>query len=414
MDQNYIIPDIIVGKSYRNRQAESKIINAGICMAITSAIFLCLILTMTPIVAAGPPSAKGMPPPLVTVASVIEKNVNPPEEFVGHVEAIQAVDLRARVQGYLEEIRFKEGAHVTTGDILYLIEQAPYLAQVDIDQARVAKAQATLTRAQLYLERVQTARAGAVSAMDIDTAASDELQAKAALQEAKATLAQSELNLSYTTVKAPVSGIIGQSIYTLGNFVGPDSGTLARIVQVNPVRVVFSISENDLPEIQKKRRALLPEQMGKNIIIRLRLSNGEIYPSYGRPDFMDNEVDKSTATIALRAVFDNPEGYLVPGQYVTVLTSTGTSDKMPVVPQAAVLEDSEGTYVFVVDPDKKAQIRRIKTNEDLGTEWAVESGLEPGENIIVQGIQKVRPGQQVNPVKNLKQEQEQGKGDPTK
>jgi len=347
---------------------------------------------------AGPPAGGQAPPPAVTVAAVTERAVNPPAEFVGRIEAVQAVDLRARVQGYLEEIRFEEGAFVKAGDLLYVIEQAPYKAQINVDKAKVAKARATYTEAELYLKRVQTARSGAVSATDIDTAVSDELQAQAALQEAEATLEQSELDLSYTTVEAPINGIIGRTVYTQGNFVGPDSGALARIVQMDPIRVVFSISENRLPEIQKKRLATPIEELKDSRVIRLRLPNGEVYPVAGRPDFMDNQVDSATGTIAFRAVFDNPHDYLVPGQYVTVWLSMSNPKKMPVVSQAAVLEDREGRYVFVVDGENRVVQRRISTDAAIETYWAVEEGLVAGETVIVSGIQKVRPGQIVKPL----------------
>jgi len=347
---------------------------------------------------AGPSAGGPTPPPAVTVTAVTERDINPPAEFVGRIEAVQSVDLRARVQGYLEEIRFEEGASVKAGDLLYVIEQAPYKAQANVDKAKVAKARATHTEAKLYLKRVQTARSGAVSATDIDTAVSNELQAQAALQETEATLEQSELDLSYTTVEAPINGIIGRTAYTQGNFVGPDAGALARIVQMDPIRVVFSISENRLPEMQKKRLATPIEELKESRVIRLRLPNGEVYPVAGRPDFMDNQVDSATGTIAFRAVFDNPHGYLVPGQYVTVLVSMSNPKKMPAVPQAAVLEDREGRYVFVVDGENRAVQRRISTGPAMETCWAVEEGLVAGESVIVSGVQKVRPGQVVKPI----------------
>lgn len=347
---------------------------------------------------AGPSAGGPTPPPSVTVATVTDREVNPPAEFVGRIEAIQAVDLRARVQGYLEKICFNEGAHVKDGDLLYLIEQAPCRARVNVDKAKVAKARATLTKAKQYLKRVQEARSGAVSATDIDTAVSDELQARAALQEAKATLEQSELDLSYTTVEAPITGRIGRTAYTEGNFVGSDSGALAHIVQMDPIRAVFSISENRLPEMQKKRLSTPIEELKDSRVIRLRLPNGEIYPVAGRPDFMDNQVDSATGTIAFRAVFDNPDGYLVPGQFVTVLLSMSNPKKMPVVSQAAVLEDREGRYVFVVDAENHVVQRHIATGPAIETYWAVEEGLVAGETVIVSGVQKVRPGQIVKPM----------------
>jgi membrane fusion protein (multidrug efflux system) len=160
----------------------------------------------------------------------------------------------------------------------------------------------------------------------------------------------------------------------------------------------FSISENNLPLVQQSGLAASPGQLQSDSVIQLRLPSNEMYHFTGHLDFMDNEVDSSTGTIAIRAAFDNPEGLLVPGQYVTVLISMSAARLMPAVPKAAVLEDNKGRHVFVVGPDSIAQLKQIKTGPDLGTEWAVESGLTKGENIIVQGIQKVRPGHPVSPI----------------
>ena len=339
-----------------------------------------------------------MPPPLVTVAPVAEAEINPPAEYVGRIEALRAVNLRARVAGVLEERHFEEGATVQRGALLYRIEPAAYAAQVAVDRARVAQARATLDKAEKYLRRLETVRSGGVSATDIEMAQGDVAQGRAALQAAEATLAQSEINLGYTTITAPISGRIGKTVYSRGNLVGPESGALARIVQVDPIRVVFSVSENDLPAMMRKRRSMSETELARAGVIRLRLPDGQDYPLAGRPDFMNIEVDPATGTIALRSRFDNPDGFLVPGQYVTVLVSLSNPVKMPVVPQAAVLEDREGRYVFVVEGDGRAVQRRIETVETIGTVWAVKSGLVAGETIVVEGIQKVRPGQPVQPL----------------
>lgn len=342
--------------------------------------------------------AKGrpaMPPPLVKVVSITQQEVNPPEEFVGRVEAIQTVDLRAQVSGYLERVAFIEGERVKAGETLYQIEKAPYAAKVNANRARVAQARATLTLTQQYLKRLRSADTGAVSATDIETAESEVAQARASLQEAQAVLEQSEINLGYTTIKAPITGRIGKTHFTKGNLVGPDSGTLVRIVQIDPIRVVFSISETELPKIQEAQSNGIIKRLRNEHRIQLQFSNGQMYERPGRPDFLSNEVDAGTGTIAFRARFDNPAGFLVPGQYVTVLISRSQPVKRPVVPQAAVLEDREGRYVFVVDDQHRAQQRRIETAEMLDTVWAVKNGLEPGELVVVQGIQKVKPGQKV-------------------
>jgi RND family efflux transporter MFP subunit len=345
--------------------------------------------------AAAPPGPGAGAMPLVTVAPVVLQDVNPPAEYVGHVEAIQAVDLRARVEGFLEQINFREGSSVHAGDLLYVIEQKPYRTKVDADKAGVAQAQAALTRAQQYLERVKAVRSGGVSATDIDNAVADELRSRAQLQAAQAALERSQLDLEYTTIKAPISGRIGRTAFTRGNLVGPTSGPLARIVQLNPIRVVYSVSENDLSLIQPSLNDAALSKRDPGLVPRIRLADGEVYKTTGRVDFVNNEVDPSTGTIAVRAVFKNPDGLLLPGQYVTVLVSRRKPRIMPVVPQSAVQEDREGPYVLVVDGQNKVVLRRIKTGPFSGSNWAVEKGLVKGEMVIIEGLQKVRPGQSV-------------------
>ncbi len=364
-----------------------------------SVLFALLLTSVFPwSAAADPPGQGGGPPPLVTVAAVIEHDVNPPAEYVGHVEAIQSVDLRARVEGFLEQVKFREGGNVNAGDLLYVIEQAPYQARVDVDKARVAQAKATLTKARQYLHRVRAVSSGLVSAADIDNAVADELRASAQLQEAKADLELSELDLGYTMVRASIKGRIGRTAFTKGNLVEPDSGPLARIVQLDPIRVVYSISENDLAAVRAALGDTPPNKKKYTLIPRIKLPSGEILKTAGHVDFVDNIVDAKTGTIAIWAVFDNHDGLLLPGQYVTVLISRSQGKQLPMVPQAAVQEDHDGRYVLVVDSENRVIQLRITTGPVVGTQWAVESGLAAGEMVIVQGVQKVQPGQIVKTI----------------
>ncbi|BBO75732.1 hemolysin secretion protein D [Desulfosarcina widdelii] len=348
---------------------------------------------------AGAQSKAQAPPPLVEVAVITEKAVNPPMTHVGRVEAIQAVDVQARVQGYLEKVAFTEGSRVKSGDLLYVIEQAPYAAQVKADDAKAAEARAALSKARQYRERLQNVRSGGVSKTDLETALADEQEAQAKVNQAVATLDVSRLNLDYTTIKSPISGRIGVSNFTRGNLVGPESGPLARIVQLNPIRVVYSVSESDrvdvLLGIQGQGKSF--EDAKKDLVPHLRLPNGAMYALPGRIEFTDNEVDSTTGTVAVRAMFDNPDELLLPGQFVTVELSLANPQNMPVVPQRAVLEDRQGQYVFVVDTENRVQRRNIATGVTIGTQWAVKSGLMAGETVVVSGVQKIRTGQTVNP-----------------
>lgn len=380
-----------------NKYLKQRVLKTGAsgCMngSVVLLLNMLLMLALSISVNAAPAGPGGGPSPLVTVTKVIEQDVNPPAEYVGHVEAIQSVDLRARVEGFLERVEFKEGSDVHAGDLLYVIEQAPYQARVDADKASLAQAEAILTKARQYLRRAQTVRSGGISATDLDNAVAEELRSKALLEQAKANLQIAQINLGYTSIRAPISGRIGRTAFTKGNLVEPDSGALARIVQLDPIRVVYSISENDLSAVNM---ALKDADRGKNhpmLMPRIKLAGGQILETVGHVDFVDNTVDVSTGTIAVRALFKNTKGTLIPGQYVTVLVARKEPKPMPVVPQAAVLEDHDGRYVLLVDDQNRVALRRIKTGPVVGADWAVESGLDVNEKVIVEGIQKVQPGQ---------------------
>jgi membrane fusion protein (multidrug efflux system) len=360
---------------------------------------LLLALAIPAVTTAGPGGRSG-PPPTVTVAPIGERDVVPANEYVGHVEAIQAVDLRARVEGFLEKINFKEGDFVRAGTLLYVIEQAPYQARVAAARARIDQAEAELVRAGQHLKRLQSALKASISATDMDNAVAHELSARASLAAARADLKISELDLGYTTIRAPISGRIGRTALTCGNLVEPGSGPLARIVQVDPIRVVYSISENDLPALQAALHDAA--QTTKRLLApQLRLAGGKVLKATGRLSFVDNHVDPDTGTIAVWARFKNPDGLLIPGQYVTVLVKARASRVMPVVPQAAVLVNRKGRFVLMVDDKSRVVARPIVIGPVVGTYWAVKSGLKAGETIIVQGIQKARPGQPVR-VRRLK------------
>ena len=342
---------------------------------------------------AAPPGRKAGPPPLVKVAVINEEDVNPPTEYVGHVETIQQVDLRARVEGFIEQVKFKEGGRVTAGEVLYVIEPAPYQAKVNANRALMAQAEAILQKTSRRLRRLQATRPESIRATDMDNAVAEELQAKAKLEEAKASLKLAELDLSYTVIKAPISGRIGRTAYTKGNLVNLGSGPLARIVQLDPIRVVYPISENDLPAIQVALHDAGKGRTNPLLQPHIKMANGERFQNSGRIDFVDNQVDISTGTIAVWARFDNHDELLLPGQYVTVLISSKQPNIMPVVPQAAVIISQQGRSVFVVDDQNKVTSRPITTGVETSTKWAVKSGLKAGEKVIIQGIQKVKPGQ---------------------
>ncbi|HKJ98439.1 MAG TPA: efflux RND transporter periplasmic adaptor subunit [Desulfotignum sp.] len=345
---------------------------------------------------AGSAIAQGPPVPRVRVIAVTEQDVVPANEYVGHVEAMQSVDLRARVEGFLEAVSFKEGEYVKKGQVLYRIEQDGYAAKVALEKARVAQAEAELARAKSHLKRLQSVSRQSISAMDMDNAVAADLAARANLAAANAALDTSELNLAYTTITAPISGRIGRTFYTRGNLVNPASGILATIVQTDPVRVAYAISENDFTAVQKALKEMEGPR-SRLLVPHLILPGTGPYPEQGRVIFVDNRVDAATGTITVRAQFNNPEGWLLPGQYVTVQVKAAASNLLPVVPQSAVLVNQDGRYVLVVK-DGIATRQPIVTGPALDRMWAVESGLTAGDRVIVGGIQKVQPGQPVDAV----------------
>ncbi|MFN2358560.1 MAG: efflux RND transporter periplasmic adaptor subunit [Desulfotignum sp.] len=340
--------------------------------------------------------AQEPPVPRVRVMTITEQDIVPAEEYVGHVEAIQSVNLRARVEGFLEEVSFKEGDYVSEGQVLYRIEQDGYAAKVAMEKARVAQAEAEVSRAESHLKRLQSVSRQSISAIDMDNAVAAELAARANLAAANAALDTSELNLAYTTIQAPISGRIGRTTYTRGNLVNPASGILATIVQTDPVRVAYAISENDFTAVQKAIQEM-DEPQSRMLVPHLLLPGTGTYPEQGEVIFVDNRVDAATGTITVRAQFNNPDGWLLPGQYVTVQVKAAASKLLPVVPQSAVLVSQDGRYVLTVI-DGIATRQPIVTGPALDQMWAVESGLAAGDKVIVSGIQKVEPGQPVDAV----------------
>ncbi|MBE0501599.1 MAG: efflux RND transporter periplasmic adaptor subunit, partial [Desulfuromonadales bacterium] len=324
-----------------------------------------------------------------------EQDINPLTEYVGHVEAIQTVDLQARISGFLEKIYFKEGSDVSAGSRLYLIEPAPYQTKVAINAARVAKGESAMKAARQHLERIQAVRSGGIPMTDIEAAQAAAEQAQAELQEARAMLDLSKIDLAYTQISAPITGRIGATSLSVGNMCGPASGALARIVQLDPVRVLFSISENDLGAIKAAQIDATNKKSAGLMRPRLRMADGTELENFGEIDFVDNQVDPTTGTIAVRALFDNPQKLLLPGQYVQVRVSQMETKTLPVVPQSAILEDRDGRYLLLVDEQSQVVQRRVTTGAVVGSFWAIETGLSAGERVIVQGVQKVRPGETV-------------------
>lgn len=332
------------------------------------------------------------PPPPVLVAEVQAAPINPRIEYVGQTVAVDSVDLRARIDAFLTRRAFREGDDVREGALLFGLEREPFEVAVAAAQANVAEAQATLVRTRRDLERSRTlAGQGNLSQQSLDRATSDQQQAEATLRAREAALRQAQINLGYTQITAPFDGRIGRSAYSVGEWVGPQSGVLATLVKLDPIYVVFNVSERNYLDYRSGGKT------GPQYVPRLRLSSGVDYPLAGRFNFVDNKVDPATGTIAVRAEFANPDKLLVPGLFVTVVLEGTAPRTALMIPQSAVQEDQGGRMVMIVDADNKVQPRRIETGARIGSQWEVTAGLTQGEHVIYEGLQKARPGGTVTP-----------------
>jgi membrane fusion protein (multidrug efflux system) len=335
-------------------------------------------------------SAQSNDPAPLPVGTIIASReaVDKTMDFRGRVDAIQRVEIRARVTGYLEDVLFQEGSAVSVGQPLYRIEDGLFKAAVEqaegaLERSKAAKALTTiqLQRATELLEK----QSGTVVARDQALAADQ--QAEGAILQDEANLETARINLGYTEIGSPIAGKIGKTSITKGNVVGPNSGILTTIVSQDPMYVNFPVSQREL----MKARAENKNVDRKSIKCRLRFADGSIYAETGEINFVDVTVNRSTDTVQVRATFPNPKGELIDGQLVVVLLQLGTPEQQIVVPQSALLADQEGVYLFVVEHGK-AVPRRVKPGGASGANVVINEGLSGGEQVIVDRLQAVRPG----------------------
>jgi RND family efflux transporter MFP subunit len=328
----------------------------------------------------------------VAVRQVEERVYNLPEKFVAHAEPVQEVDLLPQVDGYIKEIKFKEGDIVEAGAVLYVLDGERYQAIVNQRKADLAAAEAELRRSDRYFDRMQKADARGITQLELDNAEAASESAEAAVMQAKANLVVAEYDLKKTQVVAPISGQIGKTSAHVGDYVSPSKGALARIVQINPMRVSFPLTDR----AYVGWRAAQLKGVAPDYRLRLLLPDGSEYKQQGAWAFDDNTMSKETATIIMRLVFPNPNRMLIPNSYVTLLVDYKKPPKFPCVPQQAVIDLSTGSRgVWVLKEDMTVEQRVIETRE-MSEGWIpVDKGLAVGEKVVVSGMSKLAPGMKV-------------------
>jgi multidrug efflux system membrane fusion protein len=376
------------------------LVGAGMGVAASlgaAALFLDLPMT-TAAIAAAPVQTPAIP---VTVAVVEARNITTWEEFSGRLEAVDRVQIRSRVDGVIQSVNFREGALVKAGDLLFTIDPAPYQAAVAQAQGQVASAKAKLDLARTQFDRAKKlSDSKAISQSEMDQRQNAVTEAEAGMMTAEAALQRVNLNLGYTEVRAPVAGRVGKVEITVGNLVaaGSTSPALTTLVSVDPIYASFSASE----EIVTKALAELPSTSGvspalEQIPVEIGTLADNETPVRGTLQLIDNQVDAASGTIAVRAIFDNPGGKLIPGQFVRVRMGEPTADAKILVSERAVGTDQDKKFVFVVDAENKVVYRPVQLGAMAEGQRVVESGLKAGDRIVVNGLQRIRPGAVVAP-----------------
>ncbi|WP_220717976.1 efflux RND transporter periplasmic adaptor subunit [Agarivorans litoreus] len=341
------------------------------------------------------------PPPVVKanvkVFEVAMKQVTPSREFVGRTESTQDITIKSKVRGNLLKTNFEEGSVVEEGALLFEIDPAQYDAAVKASEALVAQAKAAYDTAVLNFKRGEgLIKDNFISQSDYDNLLSRKLQTAASLQSANAELDNAKLELGYTKIYAPFTGRISRAAVFTGDLISPDQTKLADLVQMEPVWVNFQLPEKVLIEAQRAHKSVTTPFKLNEFPVKIKFPDGTLFDEIGKMDFVDNRVDATTGTLAIRAEFPNKEHIIVPGLYVTVIIESPEQQEVMLIPQRAVQEDQQGRYVLTVDKKDIVTRRNVELGERYGIDWQVEKGLEKGDLVITEGLQKARIGAEVD------------------
>ncbi|HQR12844.1 MAG TPA: efflux RND transporter periplasmic adaptor subunit [Casimicrobiaceae bacterium] len=364
--------------------------------------FLFILVAMGILSGCGKPEQKTetRPPVEVTVTTVAPRDTPVTYEYVGQTLSSHQVQIRARVDGFLDKRVYTEGAMVKAGDVMFRQDPKPFQAQLDAAKGALAEQEARLQTANDNLAQVKPLAAlKALSQKELDDATGSQQAAAAAVQTAKANVETARLNLSYATITSPVSGLSSFARAQDGAYVSAANSLLTYVEQVDPVWVNFTLSENDLLGIrteQQKGRLRLPPK--DSYEVEVVLDDGSVYPRKGRITFANADYNAQTGTFLLRATLPNPESALRPGQFVRVRVSGAVRVNAILVPQQAVLQGAKGHFVMVVDKEGKAQIRSIQVGQWYGDEWFVTEGLQAGDVVVTDGVARLSPGAPVKVV----------------
>ena len=331
------------------------------------------------------------PAPTVTVQEIETRNVIRSFDAPGRVVSKYRVDVMARISGYLLKSYFKEGDTVKAGQTLFLIEPTEYSNASNVAAANVKNLKAQLVYAEKQLARAaELVKKDYIAKAQYDQILSQRDALRAQLASAQASLNDANRNLGYTNVKSPVNGKVGIINVTVGNYVSPTSGALTTINSTNPIYVTFPIESVDFQAL-----AVADKSNNKNRKVELILNGGTKYSKLGVQDFQDNKVDQTTGTVTMRATFDNPNNELIHGEFVTVKLYSNNPVEVPVAPVTAVLENQAGKYVYKLDDKNLPQLVYVKTGEQNGDNWIIKEGLQKGDRIVTEGLQKVTPGKPI-------------------